>query len=149
MKYETHPYVYRMYAGDDLIYIGSTRRLWRRLAEHRIQSWWSPTVTRVQAKLQPTIHAARREEKRAVADEMPRWNVYDQRIFIPTWNDDQFGEYLERWLIHNIEAEKWHWQMFGASRIDVRLQFEKVLRRYKLHHGRDFDISTLQTQVPA
>lgn len=141
MSVDRHPYVYRVYDGEGLIYIGSTIRLWTRLAEHRRQSWWSRSAVRIRAELAPSLKVARRTEMEAILSELPRWNVYEQAQLIPTWDDEEFEAYLIRWVINALSARDWQTRMFGRPRADAAVQTRRILRRFKLHHGYDFDTS--------
>jgi predicted GIY-YIG superfamily endonuclease len=133
------PYVYRVYDRHGLIYVGSTIRLWTRLAEHRRYSWWSRSAVRVRAELCPSLEVARRREQQAQIAERPRWNVHEQAQLIHTWNDDEFEEYLERWITNAVNGNEWHIAMYGKPRLDVRYQARRLLRRYQLHHGHPYD----------
>lgn len=138
-------YVYRMYADDDLLYIGCTVRLWTRMAEHRRRSWWSPSVTKVRAKLAPDLAVGRKMETAAIWRERPLWNLKDLSRLIPTWSEDEFAKFAIRWLTHYHNEVQWSVER-GVSRLrfgDGGSQFGKLLRMYRLHNGRDFNLSLL------
>ncbi len=145
-------HVYRVYNGDDLIYIGSSIRLWTRLAEHRRYSWWSVTATRVRAELAPDWATGRNREIAAIWAENPRWNLADLSRLIPQWTDGEFAEFLHRWLINDRNVTAWHRDVLrtGPRNTDSHAHFHRLLRRYQLRHGRDFDLSLLgDYELPA
>lgn len=68
-------HVYRCFDAEGrLVYVGSTGDLFSRLAQHRATSWWAPTVAKVKAEFYATGVLAREVERRAIRDEVPRWN---------------------------------------------------------------------------
>jgi predicted GIY-YIG superfamily endonuclease len=145
-RYRTAPYVYRVYDADGLIYIGSTNRLWRRLEEHRRDTWWAETVVKVNATLCRTIEDARRAERQAILDEVPRWNLNDLRPRLRFFNRDQWDDYLQRFaLARKLEIE-WR-ERRGLYPIpalkDSALGFSWLISRYRFHFGEDYDLSKL------
>lgn len=79
--------VYRAYNADHaLLYVGISQHPRRRFAEHaRDEAWWRDEV--VEAALEVVWladeKAARREEARAIRDELPRFNVVHNRGWNP------------------------------------------------------------------
>ncbi len=141
----TPAHVYRVYDEDGLIYIGCTSRLWLRLTEHRRYSWWSVAARKVRAELAPNLVVGRRREVAAILAEEPRWNVYDQGRLIPDWSQSEFAAYLRRWLINDRNVVRWHEerQIVGIPRRDSAAQFERLLRRYQIHHDQDFNMDLI------
>ena len=67
-------HVYQLRGGTELLYVGYTRRLKRRIGQHkRLKSWW-PEVTGVQSEEFATEDAARRREKELWAQGRPKYN---------------------------------------------------------------------------
>lgn len=70
------PAVYRAFDADKrLIYIGASRSLPQRLAQHRIESWWHPLIARIEVKLYRDMTAAFAAETAAIKAESPAFNV--------------------------------------------------------------------------
>lgn len=69
------PLVYRIYDGSgNLLYVGSTTSLKRRLIAHKgTQAWWGDAAT-VEGEVYPTIEAARLEETQQIAELKPQHN---------------------------------------------------------------------------
>lgn len=68
-------WLYRFFnSGDELLYVGVTIRLDRRLSEHRRADRWG-AVVRVTTELFPSAVDAREAELVAIRTERPRWNV--------------------------------------------------------------------------
>lgn len=68
--------LYRAFdANDDLLYIGITRRLDKRIDAHQSTSAWGRSAARWSAESFPTRAAAEEAEALAIAAEVPRHNV--------------------------------------------------------------------------
>ncbi|EFQ82739.1 hypothetical protein HMPREF0063_11948 [Aeromicrobium marinum DSM 15272] len=90
----TH-WVYRCFDQDGrLIYVGSTANLPNRLAQHRSTSWWAPTVTKVRAHVYPTGITAREVERRAIRDEVPRWNKSGKWAGRHLWTEQDWFDWF-------------------------------------------------------
>jgi predicted GIY-YIG superfamily endonuclease len=71
-----NPVVYRVYdTTGRLIYIGSTRDIVSRFAQHERLSWWHELVADVQTVAYPTQDAAAAAEQVAIQEEQPAFNV--------------------------------------------------------------------------
>lgn len=69
-------WVYRLFGeGDGLLYVGYTRNPEKRLAQHRVQKPWWPSVTRQTLTEYATRSEARSAEKVAIAVEGPKHNI--------------------------------------------------------------------------
>lgn len=67
--------VYRAYDEDgDLLYVGISMNLDGRLAKHRGSIWW-PEVDEITVKWFDGREAAKSAERRAIAEEQPRYNI--------------------------------------------------------------------------
>ncbi len=67
--------VYRLFdEAGRLLYIGMSGRAGRRFDDHAVKRWW-PLVRTITLEWHATHAAARLAEKRAIADERPRYNV--------------------------------------------------------------------------
>jgi predicted GIY-YIG superfamily endonuclease len=77
VTYENWQYVvYRAYDADGrLIYIGSTRDVVSRFAQHEMQSWWHELVADVTTVEYPTREAVRAAEIVAIQEEQPAFNT--------------------------------------------------------------------------
>lgn len=70
------PVVYRIYSREDeLLYIGSTIDLDKRIPVHAGTQWWWGAFHRIAIQVFPTITAARAVEAQAIGSEDPRYNV--------------------------------------------------------------------------
>lgn len=76
MSDETETYLYRLWSsGGDLLYIGVTSDIERRMTQHsKVQSWWGD-VAMWGIQVLPTRSAAFAAEAAAVAGESPRHNL--------------------------------------------------------------------------
>jgi predicted GIY-YIG superfamily endonuclease len=73
-------YVYR--ACDetgDLIYVGCTVDLSKRIDQHHMGAWWAYQIARVSARVYPDKQTALAHEAAAIATEIPRWNRTGRR----------------------------------------------------------------------
>jgi predicted GIY-YIG superfamily endonuclease len=90
----TAHYVYRIYAEDrDLIYIGCTSDVPRRLLSHK-QAWWSSQAQKVTAKVYPDRTTALQAETAAIRDELPAWNIRGKRRNTDGWATKHFVAYM-------------------------------------------------------
>lgn len=91
-------YVYRVYdAHGDLIYIGATGNLFRRLNAHAHGTWWAHQAAHVVAKVY-TYDAALQEERRAIQAEQPRWNIIGVWRSHRTWDRARFIDYVTAYV---------------------------------------------------
>lgn len=145
--HRTPPHLYRMYDEEGLIYIGSTIRFWKRLAEHRRQSWWAQSVVRVRAEIvNVELPVLRKLERKAIYDEMPRWNVSEQTCLIPFMDEETFADFMDRWLTNVRAAREHHRWVYRISYSDdpIPKRFDDLLRRWRMSHGEPFDLSMLK-----
>lgn len=143
-----HPaYVYRVFTDDDLIYVGQTIQLRTRLSTHKRHSWWSETATKVRAIVAPNVATARTWETRAILDEVPRWNF----TIVPLDNDVVFADFVERWLINERNTRDWYRNNLNSKPMALGgpKAYERLFRRYRLRHGREFDRSLLSSRYEA
>lgn len=74
------PVVYRAFAkSGELLYIGSSKSLQNRLAQHRNGTWWWPVVKRIEHVVYPTLEEARAAEAAAIRAEGPKMNIQHNR----------------------------------------------------------------------
>jgi predicted GIY-YIG superfamily endonuclease len=67
--------VYRLFGeSDELLYIGCSARLGRRLKDHHGKPWWNQVVRFTFTDSMPMLVALRAESK-AIATENPRFNI--------------------------------------------------------------------------
>src|SRR5690606_35262641 len=72
--------LYRFFSrSNELLYIGITNRIPRRLDEHGDDKPWYLEVARVEVEHHPDRHAALRAEKNAIHAERPRYNIHHNR----------------------------------------------------------------------
>lgn len=90
------PYhLYRCFGPDDaLFYVGSTSNLFGRLKAHQ-RSWWSSQVVRVTARVAGDQVTARRLERTAIINEVPRYNIQHRWAGVPRdhWVMDDYFHY--------------------------------------------------------
>lgn len=68
--------LYRCVKADGtLLYVGSSVDLRARVQYHTLNALWWSSVDRVETQEFDTLRAARVAEKRAIHDELPRWNI--------------------------------------------------------------------------
>lgn len=88
-------YVYRVYAHRyDLIYVGCTQDLRKRLHAHSKTSWWAPQATKVVAKVYPDKAAGLAAEVAAIREELPRWNTRGKEQLTSGWARKHFVTYV-------------------------------------------------------
>ena len=76
--------LYRMYdAAGDLLYVGMSRNLPSRITMHVTEKSWWETVARIEVQHFESREKARQEEKRAIAEDAPLWNVLDRAATAP------------------------------------------------------------------
>lgn len=72
--------LYRFFnRSNELLYIGITNRIPRRLDEHGDDKPWYLEVARVEVEHHPDRHSALRAEKNAIHAERPRYNIHHNR----------------------------------------------------------------------
>lgn len=78
--------LYRFYDKDgNLLYVGITAKLSRRVADHRRrQPWWRQRV-RTTIEVHPRRWAALDAERVAIVTEKPRYNIAGRDAAIPAW----------------------------------------------------------------
>jgi predicted GIY-YIG superfamily endonuclease len=64
-------YVYRIYGGETLLYVGQTRDLKKRLRSHQSKAWWPDEDSWVTVEGPYTRQVALREESIAIRYEAP------------------------------------------------------------------------------
>ena len=67
-------HVYQFRSDTELLYVGYTRHLNKRIAQHRLQKSWWPEVTDIQSEEFGTEAEARQREKEVWAGERPKHN---------------------------------------------------------------------------
>lgn len=81
-------YLYRIYTADhELLYIGITDNITRRLGDHSKQQPWWATAHHYQLDAHPTRFAAETAERQTIRDEHPQHNIVGytpQPTVIPT-----------------------------------------------------------------
>lgn len=87
-------FVYRCYdAAERLIYVGCSVSPRTRMENHRASSWWFPQVARVRYTIFPHRDYALRMERRAIAEENPRWNVMGRWPYRSLWTAEDYADY--------------------------------------------------------
>lgn len=134
-------YVYRVYDAHGLIYIGASRDVFARMAQHRPSSWWAPTVVKVRAQVYPDFAAARRAEHAAIMAEHPRWNRQEAwRYRRHVWDEREFTDYVVGWLndtFHKLPG--WpHLPVTLPCRVLERL--DELKAEYRHRFGSEIDL---------
>lgn len=80
--------------SNELLYIGITNRIPRRLDEHGDDKPWYLEVARVEVEHHPDRHAALRAEKDAIKTERPRYNIQHNRAAYRTKIQDGGGRWI-------------------------------------------------------
>lgn len=139
--------VYRIYDDHGLIYVGSSSNLFQRMAAHRRDSWWAPTVVKVRAECCPSREASRAREVEVILAERPRWNRQEQRGRRDEWSVEEFEHYVISWLqeaLHKIgRGARGEFNDFEVRRL--RRHAYDFERRY----GMQLDFERLGIDVPA
>jgi predicted GIY-YIG superfamily endonuclease len=71
LAFMTH-YVYRIYSGDDLLYVGCSNNPERRVKQHRLEKAWQEPITAVLTESYPTLAEAETAERVAIKTEDPQ-----------------------------------------------------------------------------
>lgn len=89
-------YVYRVFdAVGQLIYIGCTNDLFRRLAQQEELAWWAPQAVKVKASVHANYEAGLAAERKAIQTEHPRWNVGARKWRRnKDWTHQQYVDYV-------------------------------------------------------
>jgi predicted GIY-YIG superfamily endonuclease len=75
-NYTEHTYVYEAYdAFGNLLYVGITNNLKRRLKEHQSRAKWWNQQTEVRHTLYPSRDEAKEQESRVIANRSPVFNI--------------------------------------------------------------------------
>ena len=95
--------VYRAYLGGDLIYIGISVNVFKRLSEHKKYARWYWEADRLEVVRRPNRSAARAEEARVIAESAPRYNVTPERA----WGCVESSETLDAFEMWRDQEGKW------------------------------------------
>ena len=91
--------VYRFYAASgELLYVGETRNLPRRLVQHEARAAWFGEVSRIMVDWHPSRAEALAGETAAILREGPRVNIARRRRDGSTWLDNEGRHMLARWM---------------------------------------------------
>jgi predicted GIY-YIG superfamily endonuclease len=116
-------FLYRCYdETGQLVYVGSTGDLFRRLTAHRHNSWWSYQVAKVVAKVYADPFTARAAERQAIREEQPRWNVVGRWATRHTWTAENYADY-------------YHAVRMGSDTDSTRKHALRVRRECRLRFG--------------
>jgi excinuclease UvrABC nuclease subunit len=75
-NYTEQTYLYEAYdAFGNLLYVGITNDLKRRLKEHRFSAKWWTQQTEIKHTLYPSRYEAKEQESRVIADRSPGFNI--------------------------------------------------------------------------
>lgn len=72
-------YLYRLWAGNELLYVGISKSYLKRLGEHMEEQPWADEITNVTCEVYATRQQAIDAEKKAVENEYPKHNKYLQK----------------------------------------------------------------------
>lgn len=87
-------FVYRCYDADGrLIYIGCTNNPAVRLAAHR-KTWWGYQIAAVRNLVFSDRTTALAAERKAIAEERPRWNVQGRWAGRSLWAVEDYADYF-------------------------------------------------------
>lgn len=89
-------YVYRIYnSSNELIYIGCTHHVPKRLNVHRQLMWWAPQIETVKADTYADRVSAHAAEKAAIYAENPKWNIRHRSLGQTVWTEQQLRDYIQ------------------------------------------------------
>lgn len=95
--------VYRVYLGDELLYVGISVNVFVRLKQHRQYAPWYWEADRIEVVRRPDRKAAIAEEARVIAESTPRYNVV--REYGRGWAE--VDEALESFSMWRDEDGRW------------------------------------------
>jgi hypothetical protein len=77
-------FLYRHFsASGDLLYIGATRMIDRRNMQHKYMSHWFHKIKNITVEKYDSIYDAQKAEKKAIAEENPKYNIADRPGYNP------------------------------------------------------------------
>ena len=77
-------YLYRMFdAGGNLLYVGISKSVLKRLGEHLNDKDWLPEEASIKWTTYPTRTLAEAAERRAIQNESPEWNIIYANSYLP------------------------------------------------------------------
>jgi predicted GIY-YIG superfamily endonuclease len=122
-------YVYRIYdQHGDLIYVGCTQDLFKRLKAHRL-TWWAHQVIKVRAVIYLSPRAGLDEETLAIDTEHPRWNIGGVKWKSNTdWTRQNYIDYMTA-RINQLQQQR----RYGAQ----RYWMPELARAYRQRFGED------------
>lgn len=109
---------YRVYdAENNLLYVGASVNVFRRMRQHRDESWWYPQATRVIAREYVNRRDARYAEALAIRDERPIANVTQE------WSEIAVGRGRElpvhRQMLELFLEPDGNWWHYGAQEVQA------------------------------
>lgn len=126
-------HVYRLRSDTELLYVGYTRRLKLRLADHRRNKPWWPEVTATQLEEFTTEDQARQREKEIWASESPKYNK--QNPFMTT--EERYAvarNRMKEWTRDNLarkQATDREYSSDPANRASINAVSRDWARRYR------------------
>lgn len=107
-------HVYQLRSDTELLYVGYTRRLKRRLGAHRREKAWWPEVTQTRSEQFSTEGDARQREKEIWSDECPKYNRQT-----PFLTDEEFTavtrERVRLWVLAHPERAREYQKKYVAN----------------------------------
>jgi len=126
-------YVYQLRSDTELLYVGYTRRLKRRLGEHRrLKPWW-PEVTRTPSERFATEDEARQREKELWAGERPKYNKRSPFVTDEEHVADNRRR-VKEWMAAHPERRREYERKYNAdpaNREAIRANSAAWARRYR------------------
>ena len=117
-------HVYRIFDGENrLIYVGSTRGLFARLAAHRSQAWWAYQAAKVKASVYPSIEDARTAERLAIRVENPRWNIMGRWQSRFGWTLGDYRDYITAISLGSSPTTSYNETHLNKVRAEVQSRF--------------------------
>lgn len=112
-------FVYRCFDADGrLIYVGVTYTPLKRMEQHRGGAWWFEQVDQIKYTVWPDRARGLEMERRAIADENPRWNIRGRDRAL--WGADDYADF------HTALTRN------GASAQRVNRICDEARRRYSI-----------------
>ena len=122
-------YVYQFRNDTQLLYVGHTRYLKRRISEHRRQKPWWPEVTEIWSEESATEDEARQREKEVWAAESPKYNKQSPFVSADEYAA-QARDRVKQWRLGNPERKReWERRYLAANYEDLRAYHRDWERR--------------------
>lgn len=121
-------YVYQLRSDTQLLYVGYTRYLKKRIGQHRREKPWWPEVTDTRSEEFTTEDEARQREKEIWAAESPEHNR--QSPFVTA--DEQYAQTrdrVKRWQLQNAERKREYERQYLDANYEALRAYHRAWER--------------------